>query len=81
MAWYFFDSRDDDAVIVDDIGLEVSDLETVKVLAARGLAELALDVLPGATERCLGIDVRDEQSGPILTTELTFQVRLLNGQK
>ena len=77
MAWYFFDSRDDDSVIVDDIGLEVADLETVKVLAARGLAELALDVLPGATERCLGIDVRDELSGPVLTTELTFQVRLL----
>ena len=76
MPWYYFDSRDDDAVIVDEIGLEVADFETVKVLAAKGLVELALDVLPGATERCLGIDVRDEQGGPVLTSELTFQVQL-----
>jgi hypothetical protein len=49
----------------------------VKILAAKGLAELALDVLPGVSERCLGIDVRDSASNPVLTTELTFQARVL----
>ena len=77
MAWYYFDSRDDDKVITDDVGLEVADLETVKVLAAKGLAELAVDVLPGSLERCLGIDVRDANSDPVLTTELIFKARLL----
>ncbi len=77
MAWYFFDSRDDGEVVVDDVGLEVAGLEAVKVLAAKGLAELALDVLPGTSERCLGIDVRGEDSEPVLTTELTFQARVL----
>jgi hypothetical protein len=78
MDWYFFDSRDDGVVVTDDVGLEVADLDTVKVLAAKGLAELALEVLPGATQRCLGIDVRDKQSIPVLTTELTFQARVLS---
>jgi hypothetical protein len=41
------------------------------------LAELAVEVLPGASERCLGIDVRDERRVPLLTTELTFKARLL----
>ena len=77
MAWYYFDSRDGSEVITDDVGLEVADLETVKVLAAKGLAELAVDVLPGSLERCLGIDVRDEDSDPVLTTELTFKARLV----
>jgi hypothetical protein len=77
MDWYYFDSRDDGDVVVDDIGLEVADLETVKVLAAKGLAELALEVLPGSTERCLGIDVRDERSLPVLTTELIFKARVV----
>ena len=77
MNWYYFDSRDDGEVVVDDIGLEVADLETVKNLAAKGLAELALEVLPGSTERCLGIDVRDERSLPVLTTELIFKARVL----
>jgi hypothetical protein len=77
MAWYFFDSRDDGEVIIDDVGVEVSGLPAVKVLAAKGLAELALDVLPGSSQRCLGIDVRDRDSNPVLTTELTFQARVL----
>ncbi|HYE87947.1 MAG TPA: hypothetical protein VEA16_16400 [Vicinamibacterales bacterium] len=77
MDWYYFDSRDDDEVIVDDVGLEVADLETVKVLAAKGLAELAVEVLPGSSQRCLGIDVRDDRSAPVLTTELIFKARVV----
>jgi hypothetical protein len=77
MAWYFFDSRDDGEVVTDDVGLEVADLDTVKKLAAKGLAELALDVLPGSYQRCLGIDVRDGRSAPVLTTELTFKAVVL----
>ena len=79
MDWYYFDTRDGADVVTDDVGLEVADLETVKVLAAKGLAELAVDVLPGSSERCLGIDVRDHHSEPVLTTELTFKARLLAG--
>ena len=46
-------------------------------VAVRSLAELALDVLPGAFKRCLGVDVRDEQERAVLTTELTFEARVL----
>ncbi len=77
MARYFFDSRDENDVIVDDVGLELPDLEAVKRCASKALAELALDVLPGADRRCLGIDVRDELSRPVLMTELTFEARIL----
>jgi len=77
MDWYYFDTRDDGEVVTDDVGIEVAGLETVKVLAAKGLAELAVDVLPGSSQRCLGIDVRDIHSEPVLTTELTFKARVL----
>ena len=77
MDRYYFDTRDDGEVVTDDVGLEVTDLETVKVIAAKGLAEMAVDVLPGSSERCLGIEVRDLQSQPVLTTELTFKARVL----
>jgi hypothetical protein len=77
MSWYFFDSRDDGVVDVDDIGLEVADLETVQVLAAKGLTELALEVLPGCSERSLGIEVRDAANHPVLTTELNYKARLI----
>jgi hypothetical protein len=77
MAWYFFDTRDDGETIVDDVGLELPSIERAKSVAAKSLAELALDVLPRSTRRCLGVDVTDEQRRPVLTTELTFEARLL----
>lgn len=80
MAWYFFDTRDDGEILIDDVGVELADLEAVKVMAAKGLVELALDVLPGKLQRCLGIDVRDEDSAPILTTELIFKAVILVGR-
>jgi hypothetical protein len=77
MPLYFFDSTDDGDILRDDVGTHLPDLDRVKVHASKALAELAMDVLPGVYRRCLGIDVRDEQSRPVLTTELTFAARIL----
>ena len=73
MPLFFFDTRDDAELIRDDMGLEFPDLETVRAQAAKSLAELAVDVLPCSTERCLGVDVRDGSDRAVLTTELTFK--------
>lgn len=70
------DSRDNDEFIEDEEGFEFPDLVGVKIEAARALAELALDVLPGALKRDLAIEVRDEQ-GPVLIARLTFEALIL----
>jgi hypothetical protein len=72
ISWYYFDTRDDGAVVTDDVGIELVGLDAVKALTARSLAELVLEVLPGSLKRCLGVDVPDEQSRPVLTTELVY---------
>ena len=77
MPRYFFDTRDDERLMSDDIGLELPDVPAAARAAARSLAELALDVIPGCSERCLGVEVRDENDDQILTTELTFRAVLL----
>ncbi len=77
MPRYFFDTRDDGQVLADDVGLDLSGIEQARTFAAKSLAELALDALPGATRRCLGVDVSDEQHRPVLTTELTYEARLV----
>lgn len=43
MPLYFFDTRDGDDFIEDDVGLELPDLERAKIVAAKSLAELARD--------------------------------------
>jgi hypothetical protein len=72
MRRYFFDTRDNDTFVEDDQGLEYSDLEAVKVEAARSLAELARDVLPGSMRRELAVEVRDDE-GPVLIARMTFE--------
>ena len=58
---YFFDTRDNDGFIEDDVGIELPDLETVKAHASISLAELARDFLPGSLQRDLAVEVRDER--------------------
>ena len=77
MALYFFDTRDNGTFIQDDEGLELRDLDAVKVQAATSLAEIALDVLPGSLRRTLGVDVRDAEGLPVMITELIFEARIL----
>jgi hypothetical protein len=76
MTLYFFDTRDNDEFIDDDEGLEYPDLEAVKVAAAKALAELARDVIPGSLKRKLSIEVRDEL-GPVLVAVMTFEAVIL----
>ena len=76
MPLYFFDTRDDDHLVKDDIGSDVADLEAVKAQAAMSLAELAQDVLPGSSRRVLTVEVRDER-GPVLVATLTFAAMVL----
>lgn len=76
MPLYFFDTRDNDDLVQDDIGIDFFGLEAVKIEAARALAELARDVLPGSLERKLGVEVRDE-FGPVLRAIMTFEAKIL----
>lgn len=73
MPHYYFDTREDGKFICDDVGVELPDMQAATIVAARSLAELAMEVLPGSTARCLGVDVRDDQQRDILTTELSYK--------
>ena len=68
---YYFDTRDGDTFIVDDVGVELPNVEAARDQAAIGLAEMAKDVLPGSVRRELAIEVRDGQ--PVLRTSLVFE--------
>jgi hypothetical protein len=76
MALYFFDTRDNDEFVSDDIGLELPDLQAVKAQAALALTELARDVLPGSLKRTLTIEVRDERQ-PVLRATMSFEAVIL----
>jgi hypothetical protein len=76
MALYFFDTRDNDDFIEDDVGIELPGLDAVKDQAALSLAELARDVLPGSLRRNLAVEVRDERQ-PVMAAKLMFEAIIL----
>jgi hypothetical protein len=78
VALYFFDTRDNDDFIEDDVGVELPNLDAVKHQAALSLAELARDVLPGSTKRNLAVEVRDERQA-VMSGKLVFEAIMLVG--
>ena len=76
MRRFFFDTRDNDVFIRDEVGLRYPDLEAVKVDAARALAELARDVIPGSLRRSLAVEVRDAD-GPVMEARMIFEAVIL----
>jgi len=76
MPHYYFATRDGGDLSCDEVGLVLPDIAAATKMAARSLAELALELIPNCHSRCLRVDVRDDQEA-ILATELTFKaVRL-----
>ena len=73
MPRYFFDIRDAEQRTRDDEGVELANLNDVRRVAARTLAELGLEEFPASSERRLGATVRDSKDRTVLTTELTFK--------
>jgi hypothetical protein len=76
MTRYFFDFRDGDSFLKDEVGLEYPHLDAVKKEAAAGLAEYAKDVVPGTDRREMAVEVRTD-AGPVLMTKMVFEVELL----
>ena len=76
MHRFFFDTRDNGLFMRDETGLEYPGLEAVKVDAARALAELARDVIPGSLRRSLAVEVRDAD-GPVMEATMIFEAVIL----
>jgi hypothetical protein len=72
MPLYHFDTRDNGALIQDDVGTELADLDAARQIATASLAELAMDVLPGSERRVLIVEVREGRQ-PVLEARLTFE--------
>jgi hypothetical protein len=78
MPQYFFDTRDGPELLRDEEGLELDGIQQAKE-AARGLLDLARDLIPGSESRDLAIDVRDGRNVPLLRAALSFEVAVLAG--
>ena len=70
---YYFDTYDGSELTTDELGVDLPDVEAAKTEAARGLADLAKDIITDAIQRKLSIRVRDSASREVLRTSLAFE--------
>ncbi|MHB0784448.1 DUF6894 family protein [Bradyrhizobium sp. 5.13L] len=80
MPRYYFDTRDNEIFIPDDIGVDIATLDEVKLTASRAMVDFAKDVLPGSVVRTLAIEVRDEFDA-VLLVSLRFEIEHCTGRK
>jgi hypothetical protein len=74
---YYFDTRDGDDLIRDELGLELDGIEQARDEATRGMADLVKDALPGAVRRELSVQVRDDADRDLLRASLWFEIEIL----
>ena len=83
MRRYYFDLRDDIGLVVDEEGMELGDIHTVREEAARSLSDMTRDAVrtsPGAqagTLSRMAIEVRDD-TGPVMHVRFTFEINKTN---
>lgn len=74
MKRYFFDIRDGEELVPDEVGIELPDTNAVKTEAARSLVDITRTDFIDHPFRHMAIEVRDDD-GPVL--EATFHWKLL----
>ena len=77
MPRYYFDTRDGNDVLCDDEGLELPGLDIARAEAARTVAEMARDRLPGEECREIAVEVLDEARRPLFRAALWFEIEKL----
>ena len=72
---YYFDMVDHEGIVIDDEGMELPTIESVREEAARSLLDMAREEFrpSGGAARELAIRVRDDV-GPLLQLKFTFEV-------
>jgi hypothetical protein len=75
MRRYYFDVQKDGALLVDEEGIELPNIEAVQLEAAQSLADLAKDFVlddpMSAAGPGMSVEVRDA-AGPVLQAKLAF---------
>ena len=78
MSRYYFDLREGDELAIDEEGVELPDLRSVQLEAARSLADAAKNIAYTEAEAILGqrmgIEVRDENGRSVLKATFTFEI-------
>lgn len=74
MPRYYFDIRENDEFVVDELGMDLPDLQAAAVEAAQSLTDMAKDLLPDSERYSLAIEVRNGNA-PLFKAALAYEFR------
>jgi hypothetical protein len=76
MAKCYFDFREAGALIIDEVGQDVSDVETARAEAIRAVGEIVRELTLKCRDGHAAVTLRDDD-GPLFEVTATFKTRLL----
>jgi hypothetical protein len=75
MPRYFFDVRNDGAILINGDGIEVQNLQIAVREAAIALADMANDMTTGLVRPEMSIEIRDEQDRVVAEVRLNIDLK------
>ena len=74
MPRYYFDIRENDEIVVDELGMDFPDLQAAAAEAAQSLTDMAKDFLPGTECYSLAIEVRNGDK-PLFKAAIAYEFK------
>jgi hypothetical protein len=72
MPRFYFDLIEDDRLTPDDTGLDLEGLDTARMEAQQGLAEIVRGAVPDGNAKMMACKIRDESGRTLLTLMITM---------
>lgn len=68
MPRYFFDVHDGEGTFTDEVGVELSDIDSAEREARKALGDMVRDAIRDAGGATMSVLIRDGADGPVLLT-------------
>jgi hypothetical protein len=74
MPLFYFDVREGQRFVPDDVGLEYPDIDRAERAAAEAAAEMGRDLLPNSDAREVTIEVKNEHRQRVITVSVAMHI-------
>jgi hypothetical protein len=77
MPRFYFDIRDGESLVVDEVGLEFPTVNEARDDASRTLGQMMKEAMPDGQHHDVAVEVRGDDKRPLFRVQITFEVHSL----
>ena len=77
MPRFYFDIRDGESLVADEVGVEFPTVNEARDDASRTLGQMMKEAMPDGQHHDMAVEVRGDDKRPLLKVQITFEVQPL----